>query len=38
MEYTDNQKKLIKILYPDKYKKLWPEVEEPKKEEEQPAE
>jgi len=34
MEYTDKQKKLIQILYPDKYEELWGT----KKDEEQPAE
>tara|TARA_S200002703_G_C3798028_1_gene246522 strand:- start:1022 stop:1126 length:105 start_codon:yes stop_codon:yes gene_type:complete len=34
MEYTDKQKKLIQVLYPDKYEELWGT----KKEEEQPAE
>tara|TARA_R110000787_G_scaffold112545_4_gene221477 strand:- start:6546 stop:6668 length:123 start_codon:yes stop_codon:yes gene_type:complete len=36
-DYTENQKKLIQIKYPDKYKELWGE-EETKKEEEPAAE
>tara|TARA_R100001015_G_C4554765_1_gene115847 strand:+ start:570 stop:695 length:126 start_codon:yes stop_codon:yes gene_type:complete len=37
-DYTDKQKKIIEVLFPDKYKELWGSEEEPKKEEEQPAE
>ena len=36
--YTEKQKKLIQILYPDKYEELWGVKEETKKEEESPAE
>ena len=34
-DYTKNQKKLILVRYPEKYKLLWPET---KKEDEEPAE
>jgi len=33
-DYTEKQKRLIQVLYPDKYEELWGT----KKEEEQPAE
>ena len=37
MDYTENQKKLILVRYPEKYALLWPETET-KKEEEEPSE
>ena len=39
-DYTEKQKKLIQVLFPDKYELLWPKVQGSgtKKEEEQPAE
>ena len=43
-DYTENQKKLIQIKYPDKYKELWgvgetlPSEKETKKEDEPAAE
>tara|TARA_R110002153_G_scaffold223850_6_gene376432 strand:- start:1767 stop:1907 length:141 start_codon:yes stop_codon:yes gene_type:complete len=41
-DYTEKEKKLMKVLYPKKYEELYPEVKEPEpepetKKEEEPA-